>query len=161
MRTAVVYYSMSGNTEFVAQCMAQEIPADLVCLVPTKQYPTKGIKKFIWGGKSAIMAQTPKLQPYEMDLSAYDRIVFGSPVWASTFAPPLRTFIRDHKDELAQKTFAAFMCCAGGDATKAFQKLAAELGVSSFEEELVLVDPKAHRKRSDDEEIRAFCSKLG
>ncbi|MDO4806989.1 MAG: flavodoxin [Coriobacteriales bacterium] len=161
MKTAVVYYSMSGNTEFVAKQMAEEIPADLVRLAPVKEYPSKGVRKFLWGGKSAIMSEAPTLLPYDFDVTAYDRIVFGTPVWAGTFAPPLRTFIRDYKDELAGKSLAAFACCAGGDAKKTFPKLKEALGVDSLEQELVLTDPKDNRKRSDDNAIRVFCSKLG
>lgn len=161
MKTAVVYYSMSGNTDFVARRMAEEIPADLVRLEPVKEYPSTGIRKFFWGGKSAIMSQAPELLPYEFDASAYDRIVIGTPVWVGTFAPPLRTFVREHRAELVQKSLAAFVCSAGGDGAKALQKLKEELGVQGFEQELSLTDPKEKRKRTDDEAIRVFCSKLG
>ncbi len=37
------------------------------------------------------MGEKPKLQPYEFKTELYDRIIFGTPVWASTFAPSLRT----------------------------------------------------------------------
>ena len=29
-----------------------------------KAYPTKGFRKFLWGGKSAVMAEKPKLLPF-------------------------------------------------------------------------------------------------
>jgi multimeric flavodoxin WrbA len=42
------------------------------------------------------MAETPELEPYTFDASAYDRIVFGFPVWAGIVTPPLRTFIKEN-----------------------------------------------------------------
>lgn len=152
---------MSGNTEFAAQRIAEEVPADLVRLVPVKAYPSSGVKKFLWGGKSALMAETPELMPYELDLAAYDRIVLGTPMWAGTFAPPLRTFIRQHSDELTNKKLAAFVCSSSGDAGKVFAKLTDELNGATLEATLSLTDPKDSRKRQDDESLRAFCSQLG
>ena len=93
MKTAIVYYSMSGNTKYVADKIADGIKnsgeVDIIRIEPKKAYPDKGAKKFFWGGKSAVMGETPALQPYEFNLEKYDRIIFGTPVWASTFVPPL------------------------------------------------------------------------
>ena len=80
MDTAVVYYSMSGNTAFAARKIARELGADLIELVPVKQYPDKGFRKFLWGGKSAVMAETPPLLPYEFDGDKYGQVIFGLPV---------------------------------------------------------------------------------
>ncbi|MBO7675145.1 MAG: NAD(P)H-dependent oxidoreductase [Atopobiaceae bacterium] len=161
MKTAVVYYSMSGNTEYVARRIVEEIPADSVRLAPVKEYPTSGMRKFVWGGKSALMAEAPELLSYTIDLAQYDRIVLGTPIWAGTFAPPLRTFIRQHKDELSQKRIAAFACSGGGNASKAFAKLEEELGGMTLEARLSLVDPKNDLTHDADSSIRDFCSKLG
>jgi len=49
------------------------------------------------------MAEKPELEKYTLNLSDYDRVIFGSPVWASNFAPPIRTFIEDNKEELEEK----------------------------------------------------------
>ena len=50
MKTAVVYYSMSGNTELAAERIAAVLGADLIRLTPVKAYPDKGFRKFFWGG---------------------------------------------------------------------------------------------------------------
>ncbi len=59
MRTAIVYYSMSGNTKYVADKIAGELrisgEVDVIRIEPVKAYPGQGAKKFIWGGKSAVM----------------------------------------------------------------------------------------------------------
>ena len=92
MKKAIIYYSMSGNTDYVANYIAEKTNSDLIRIEPKKEYPNKGFIKFLWGGKSAIMGETPPLEKYEFDSDLYDYLVIGTPVWASSFTPPIRTF---------------------------------------------------------------------
>lgn len=158
MKTLIVYYSLEGNTAYAAERIAAELGAELLCLKPVKAYPTGKIRKYIWGGKSAVMSETPQLQPYEYDGGAYDRIVFGFPVWASTIAPPLRTFIRSQ--DLKGKRIAAFACQTAAGADKAFLKLKGELGLDALEAELTLLDPKTKPNPENEQKIRDFCAAL-
>ena len=160
MKTAIVYYSMSGNTEMVANRLADALGADLIRLIPETEYPTSGVKKFFWGGKSAVMGEAPPLQPYTFNAAAYDRIIFGTPVWASTFTPPLRTFIQDNREALKGKRFAVFACQSGSGAEKAVAKLQKELGIAAFDEQLILIDPKTKENREYSAAIEAFCAAL-
>ncbi|MBQ2161110.1 MAG: flavodoxin family protein [Firmicutes bacterium] len=59
MKTAIVYYSLSGNCEYAAKKAASILGADLIRLEPVKDYPDSGFKKYFWGGKSAVMAEKP------------------------------------------------------------------------------------------------------
>ena len=68
MKKAIVFYSMNGNTSYVADFIARRIDADLIRVEPLKDYPDKGLRKFLWGGKSAIMRETPKLYDYSFDI---------------------------------------------------------------------------------------------
>ena len=45
MKTAIVYYSMSGNCEFAAKKIADITGADLIRIEPEKAYPDSGFKK--------------------------------------------------------------------------------------------------------------------
>jgi len=163
MRTAIIYYSMSGNTAYVAEKIAERIKTlgevDIIRIEPKKAYPDKGAKKFFWGGKSAVMRETPALQPYEFNIEKYDRIIFGTPVWASTFVPPLRTFINENPD-VKDKKIAVFSCFSGGGADKAIDKMKKYVGIEKFEAELVLIDPRDKKKEEDDAKIEEFCSSL-
>ena len=82
MKTILVYYSLEGNTDWAAKRIAGDLGVDTLRLDTVKTYPDKGFKKFFWGGKSALMAETPKLQPYRFDPDAWDRVIIGFPVWA-------------------------------------------------------------------------------
>lgn len=48
----VIYYSVPGNTDYVAEKIKQETEADLLRIYPEKTYPDKGFRKFYWGGKA-------------------------------------------------------------------------------------------------------------
>lgn len=160
MKKAIVYYSMSGNTDYVANYISKKTDADLIRIEPKKEYPNKGLKKFLWGGKSAVMGETPELEEYEFDSDKYDYIIFGTPVWASSFTPPIRTFIKENKDKLQGKKFAVFICYMGGGAEKAIEKLKQFLEISSLEAELILIDPKDRKTDNKDKQIEEFCNKI-
>ena len=158
MKTLIVYYTLEGNTHYAAKKIASLLDADMLRIKPVKTYPRKGFRKYLWGGKSAVMAETPELEPYTFDASAYDRIVFGFPVWAGNVTPPLRTFIKEN--DLSGKRFAAFACQSGAGAEKAFENLKAALGIRELDAELVLIDPKAKPDPKNEKKISGFCGKL-
>ena len=149
---------MGGNTEYAAQKVAEELGADLLRIEPKKAYPDSGFRKFLWGGKSAVMAETPELEPYEFDGTAYERVILGFPVWAGNVTPPIRTFLKEN--DLSGKSLAAFACQSGAGAEKAFGKLLAAVGADKLEAELILIDPKDKPSEANEQKIQAFCEKL-
>ncbi len=160
MRTGIVFYSMNGNTTMVAEKLAKELPADLIEIKPEKTYPDKGFKKFLWGGKSAVMAETPELMPYNFSAGEYDLIVFGFPVWAGNVTPPIRTFVKEHKEELKGKRIAAFACQSGSGGEKAFSRLLECLGQEKLAATMILIDPKEKPKPDTDQKIEEFRGRL-
>lgn len=160
MKDLVVYFSLEGNTEYVVNKIKSQNGADTLRLVPKKAYHDKGFAKFFWGGKSAVMAEKPELEEYKVNLADYDRILFGFPVWASNFTPPLRTFIEENAAALKGKRFAAFACQSGAGAEKALTKLAKCLDIDGFEQTAVFIDPKARTSEETDAGIEAFCKAL-
>lgn len=160
MKALIVYYSMSENTDFVAKEIAKKLDAELLRLEPEKQYPDSGFKKYFWGGKSAVMGEKPKLKPYSFASDKYDTVIFGTPIWASNIAPPLRTFICENKGKLSRKTFALFMCSSGGGTRKAADKLKNLLQTETFAAEMSLIDPKTKFNDSVPKSLDDFCDAL-
>ncbi|MBR3254653.1 MAG: NAD(P)H-dependent oxidoreductase [Clostridia bacterium] len=160
MKKAIVYYSMSGNTDYVAKYISDKMDADLIKIEPKKEYPNKGLRKFLWGGKSAVMGDTPALEQYQFESDKYDYIIFGTPVWASSFTPPVRTFIKENREKLKGKKLAAFICHMGGGADKAIKKLKEYLEIKELDAELILIDPKNKMSDKKNKEIAEFCEKL-
>lgn len=159
MKTTIVFYSMSGNTRFTAEKIADNLSAELTELIPVKEYPSSGFRKFLWGGKSAVMGDKPKLRDYSFDKKC-EMLVFGTPVWAGNFTPPLRTFIEENREVLKDKRFAVFVCYSGGGADKAIAKLKKLLNSEGFAAELVLIDPKDKLSEENEKLIYDFCDKL-
>ena len=120
--------------------MCECIDAQSLRLVPQKQYPDKGFKKFIWGGKSAVMKETPALEPYDFNPDCFDAVILACPVWAGTFAPPIRTFLQQYVDRIATKRLGAVLCCSGGQG-RALEKLSAAIPNAAFAQTMVLIDP--------------------
>jgi len=147
---------MSGNTKMIAEMIAEKVGGDLIEISPVKQYPSEGARKYIWGGMKAVMGTKPKLQPYTFD-GSYDRVIIGTPVWASNIAPPIRSFIHENREALAGKYIAALVCYAGGGADKALEKLKQALDIDKLNAELILVDPKDKPSSENEGKIEEFC----
>ena len=154
MKTAIVFYSMSGNVRWTAERITELTDGDLIELRCVKEFPDKGFRKFFWGGKSAVMKEKPALQPYEFEADKYDCIILGSPVWAANIAPPLRTFISENADFLENKVISAFVCMSGSGGEKALEKLSDLISLSKT---MILIDPKERENPENEVKIREFC----
>ena len=160
MKRLVVFYSLEGNTEYIVDMIAEKLSVDKLKLVPKKAYVDKGFAKFFWGGKSAVMAEKPELEPYDVNLDDYDEIVIGFPVWAGNITPPIRTFVSDNIESFEGKKISSFACESGAGAEKAFEKLKSLLGVEEFAATAIFIDPKAKPSEENKLKLDMFISKL-
>jgi len=158
MRAAVVYFSLEGDTKFVAEKIAGELDAVTIPLVPVKEYPTGKFSKYFWCGKSATFREKPKLRPYQFNANDYDLIILGTPIWAGTFTPPLRSFLR--KNRLSGKNVALFASCSGGPTEKCFEQLHKEMPDCTVLATLRVINPIKQADPENNERIIDFCNKL-
>ena len=159
MKRIIVYYSLEGNTEYIANKLAEVTGADKLRLIPKKEFPKSGFSKFFWGGKSAVMAEKPDLEQYDF-ASDYDEIIIGFPVWAGNITPPIRTFVADNLEKLKGKKISAFACQSGAGAEKAFEKLKSVLGIDSLSETAIFIDPKDKPSEQNDLTLEVFSKKI-
>ena len=98
-KTLIVFYSLEGFTQKIAQEIAKQTNGDLLQLFP-QQDPlsthNKWMKYFRWG-KQVIMKETPPLKPYICNIDAYETIYIGTPVRAFTYTPAIRSFLQQTK----------------------------------------------------------------
>ncbi|MBR4692752.1 MAG: NAD(P)H-dependent oxidoreductase [Oscillospiraceae bacterium] len=156
MPTAIVYFSLTGNTAWAAGRIAEALGAETLRLEPEKAYPARGAAKFLLGGKSAVFGEAPPLRPYSFDPDAFDRVIFGFPVWAGRPAPPLRSFLKAEGKALKGKTFAAFACQSGAGGERALRQLEEALG-AELKAKLILIDPGDRPSEGNEARIAAFC----
>ena len=159
MNTLIIYYSLTGNTEYTANNLAQYCQADLLRLETNNPYPKSRFKKYFWCGKSAVMSEEPELKPFVFDPYAYECIVFGFPVWAGNLTPPIRSFVKKYRDSLSGKRLAAFACQSGAGAHKALAKLE-ELLPDSLYARLILNDPLEKQNSATQTLMEEFADKL-
>lgn len=124
LKKLVIYYSFEGSTEFIAKIIAEKLGADVLKLEPEKEIKSRGFLKFFLGGRQAMMKEKPELKPLAKNPLDYDLIFIGTPVWAWTFSPPLRSFFNQVK--LKNKKIVLF-CSFGGGLGKTFVNMKKEL----------------------------------
>ena len=97
MKALVLFYSYGGNTRRVAKLVQQETGADL-CEIETVTPYTGSYNAVVDQGQREVNSGfEPELKPISADLSQYDTIILGTPVWWYTFAPAMRTLLA-HQD---------------------------------------------------------------
>jgi len=123
MKTAVIFYSLDGNCSFVAEEIKEKLNSELIQLRVKNEKKRWGPFKFFWCCGLMFSNKNPPLEPYTFDPSAYDLIIIGTPVWASSPAAPMKTFISEKG--ITGKKIALFVCHAGGkgDALEKFKVL--------------------------------------
>lgn len=112
LRKLVVFYSLEGNTRRIAGAIADEIEGELLELKPSRELPSKGFMRYIWGGGQVVMQRRPEMEPLEVAPQDYDLLFIGTPVWAFSYAPPLRSLFASV--QLWGKEIALFCTHEGG-----------------------------------------------
>lgn len=145
MSALIVYYSLDGSTKFIAENLAAEIGADNEELRPKLHLPAGSFAKHFWGGRMVVFKEKPVIEPLARDISGYDLIIIGTPVWAFNFSPPIRTFLEQYK--FAGKKVALFCCCDGAPG-KTLTNIKAGLPGNEFIGELVLMKTSKNREEN-------------
>ncbi|MGL4735830.1 MAG: flavodoxin family protein [Cellulosilyticaceae bacterium] len=141
----VVFYSLEGHTQLVGQLIARALGATIVELKTQKPFPKQGFKKYFMGGKSVCFKEKPALTNKLPQLTQYDTVIIGTPVWAGQFSSPIRTFLT--QNDLTGKKVAFFACHGGGGAKKCFEKLRKALPGCEVISEIDFVMPVADQKK--------------
>lgn len=111
-RTLILFYSFEGTTRRVAEFLSSELKLTIEEIKPVKDLSSTGFSKFIWGGRQVIMKKKPELVPLTVNLDDYDTIILGTPVWAGSYTPAIKTLLED--GILKGKNIACFYCHDGG-----------------------------------------------
>jgi flavodoxin len=93
MKTLVVYYTKSGWTEKIAQEIGKLTKGELRKIVEIKS--RNGILGFIRSGFEAVRGALSELRPMDFNLSNYDQVFLGTPVWAGSPTPAVNSFIAE------------------------------------------------------------------
>ena len=95
MKKVIVYYSYRGNTKSIAEMIQKSTGADIARIETVVPYD----------------GYCPEIKPLNIDLSKYDEVILGTPVWWYTFAPAMHTFLKEN--DLSGKTVYPFATNGG------------------------------------------------
>lgn len=85
MKTIIVYHSFSGVTRGIAERVRAACGGDLVEVRPRQPYSK--LTAYTFGAFRARGVKADAIEPASIDVSAYDLIVLGTPVWAGRPTP--------------------------------------------------------------------------
>ena len=133
MKNLVCYYSLEGNTEFIAKKIADKTESDLLKIKPVNEINNSGFKKYLIGGFQTIFKHRPELQDYYISDKRYDLLFIGTPVWAGSITPPIRSFL--HSNSLKAKKIILFSTYKSSEG-RAFTQMKSFLNEDSIVDEI-------------------------
>jgi flavodoxin len=153
----VVYYSLTGNTKLIADVIAEAINADILELKPVKELNAGSSMKYFWGGYQATMKKKPKLKDFDFNPLDYDLIIIGTPVWAWTITPPIRSFLS--MINLSGKNVGLWTC-SDGDGVKAMSRFKDVLRDSNIIGEIRFKKPKVYESEKSKEKAMTWAKRI-
>ena len=113
MKTAIVYYTFGGATKKEADRFGKETDASVYQVTEEKKRSLLGA--FLRGCPSAMKRKAVPIKPLGVNLSDFDKVIIGCPIWAGFPAPAFNSIV-----ELlpAGKQVELFFCSGGGETPK-------------------------------------------
>ena len=96
----VAFFSASGTTKKVAQIIAEEVKADLFEIEPKIPYTKADLDWMNKKSRSSVEMSDKKYRPEimekEIDMSSYDEIFLGFPIWWYVAPTIINTFLETY-----------------------------------------------------------------
>ena len=109
-KVLVVYFSATGTTRQVAKQIAKIADADICEITPAKPYSSADLDWTNKQSRSSVEMNNPKARPeikaVQVDVSEYDYIFLGYPIWWDLAPRAVNSFIETA--DLAGKTVIPF-----------------------------------------------------
>ena len=109
--TLILYFSMSGNTETVANYIHEEIGGDIVKLETVQTYPEDYDELVDYAREEQRDNARPELETAIENIEQYDTIFLGYPNWWGDMPMPIYSFLDRY--DLLNKTIAPFITHGG------------------------------------------------
>ena len=129
MKTSIIYHSYSGNTRSLAEKVQAACGGDLVDVKPKSDYSRLTV--YTLGCYRAMKGACDPIEQEEIDVTADDVIVIGTPVWASRATPVVNAAVAALAGCKGKKA-VIFATCGGkeGDTLPLIRKALEEKGVT-------------------------------
>ena len=125
MKTLVAYFSASGVTKRAAQALAQAAGADLYEIRPEVPYTRADLNWMDKKSRSTLEMQDKSSRPAiikgDLDVSGYDTILLGFPIWWYIAPTIINTFLESY--DFSGKKIVLFATSGGSGFGRAVQYL--------------------------------------
>ena len=126
MKTLVAYFSASGVTKGVANKLASKLNCDIYEIKPAVPYTDKDLDWMDKNSRSSVemrdKSSRPEIVKDGLDVSGYDRILLGYPVWWYTAPTVINTFLESY--DFSEKKIIIWATSGGSGLGKAKTDLA-------------------------------------
>ena len=155
--TLIIYYSNTGTIAGASRQLAEIMGADLYEIKPEKAYD-----KNMWTAWDVARAEReqnrlPKLATALPDVSGYDYVILGIPVWGYTLANPIMTLLKEL--DLTGKIVSAFWSFYDHD-EKVVSDLKAMIQNGQYLAGLPLTQGVLHQTSSLRQALAEFAQKI-
>lgn len=120
MRKLFIYYSFTGNGKIVSDAL-KNMGYEIREVKAQRNLPNNFFLRMMIGGMLSLFNHKAKLLNYNNDISDYDEIVIGSPIWNGRLSCPINTVLK--KTNLENKKVKFILYSGGGEVIKATSKL--------------------------------------
>ena len=155
----VVYYSATGNTERVAELVADELGADTFELLPVEPYSDDDLNWMDGSSRVSGEHSDQSLRDIELESTevpnwdAYETVLVGYPIWYGDAAWVLNTFVKGN--DFTGKTVVPFCTSTNAGIGRSGSNLAAMAGTGDWQEGIRFPE------QEDESVIRSWASGLG
>ena len=108
----VLYYSQTGATRAVAEEIARMTGADIESIDVVQPYDGTYQETILRCNEERANGVLPELAPLKSDLSDYDLIFLGYPIWYGGCAHPVLSLLKN--TEVGEKTIVPFCTFGSG-----------------------------------------------
>ena len=109
-KVLVVYFSHGGNTQKLAKEISDQVGGDFRRIVPVNAYP-EGDELYDYTEQEQADDARPEIQDLNIDMSKYDTVFIGYPIWWYTYPQVILTFFDNY--DLTGKTIVPFVTHGG------------------------------------------------
>ncbi len=122
-KTAIIYFSATGNTKKIANYIKEETSGDLIEIEPKEKYTSEDLD-YNDDCRANKEQNDDKARPEianNIDVDKYDTIYLGYPIWWGDVPKIILTFLDNHN--LDGKTIIPFCTSGGSDISKSEETL--------------------------------------
>lgn len=154
--TLILYFSMSGNTEAVANIIHDEVGGDIIRLETAQTYPEDYDDLVDYAQEEQQDNARPELSTTIENMEEYDTIFLGYPNWWGDMPMPIYTFLDNY--DLSGKTIAPFITHGGSGLSGTPENIQEEEPDATVTEGLSIYGDEAENSQSD---VRDWLNGIG